>query len=424
MSHSTSSPAGTTDTVAPNYAYWRAHGGEWEQEYRKRKTTQVLYHIQEMMLTSYMLRTAQACGGRLRVLEFGCGPGRHLRNLVRLPGVEPFGYDQSLSMTRGALAWCEPEWLDAHVRVGMPTGRLPYDDASFDVVYSAEVLVHVRPEDLPGVLSELLRVARLQVLHLEPSPGVEVSSAVHDGCWNHDLPGAYRALGRECEVLPNGYEVHTPFRVALDGEPPYTWPAEILEMCRRMERDLRAGFRHADEQLAQAWARGDEANRLLEAQRTAFEAQGAALRAELDAERARLAEALAQARALESELAATREELAARDATLAATRGELAARDAMLATTREELAGVSQAHAQAQTALADARAALEAGAIEARRRDAEHARIVAGLGEDLRLARESLAVTRDELVRAQRATRTLHETCDMVRARLRRTVGA
>lgn len=417
MSHSTSSPAETTDTVAPNYAYWRAHGGEWEQEYRQRKTTQVLYHIQEMMLTSYMLRTAQASGGRLRVLEFGCGPGRHLRNLVRLPGVEPFGYDQSLSMTRGALAWCEPEWLDTHVRVGMPTGRLPYDDASFDVVYSAEVLVHVRPEDLPGVLSELLRVARRQVLHLEPSPGVEVSSAVHDGCWNHDLPGAYRALGRECEVLPNGYEVHTPFRVALDSEPPYTWPAEILEMCRRMERDLRAGFRHADEQLAQAWARADEANRLLEAQRTAFEAQGAALRAELDAERARHAEALARASTLESELAA-------RDAALAATREELAARDAMLATTREELAGAVQASAETQAALADARAALEAAAIEAQRRDAEHARIVAGLGEDLRLVRESLAVTRDELARAQRATRTLHETCDIVRARLRRTVGA
>lgn len=403
MSQSTSSPAGETDNIAPNYAYWRAHGGEWEQEYRQRKTNQVLYHIQEMMLTTYMLRTAQANGGRLRVLEFGCGPGRHLRNLVRLPGVEPFGYDQSLSMTRGALAWCEQAWLDAHVRVGMPTGRLPYDDGEFDVVYSAEVLVHVRPEDLPGVLRELLRVARLQVLHLEPSPGVEVSSAVHDGCWNHDLPGAYRALGRACEVLPNGYEVHTPFRVALDAEPPYTWPAEIMEMCRRMERDLRAGFRHADEQLARAWARGDEAARMLDAQRTEFETQAGTLRAELDAERARLGEALAQARALES---------------------ELAARDAALATTREELAGVARAHSEAQAALADARAALAKAAVEAQRRDAEHARVAAGLNEDLRLARESLGVTRGELARAQRATRTLHETCDMVRARLRRTVGA
>ncbi|CAG0969419.1 hypothetical protein PHYC_01160 [Phycisphaerales bacterium] len=229
--------------VAPNYAYWREHGGAWVAEYQGRKRYQVLYHIQELMLANYMLCTAQGRERPLRVLEFGCGVGRHLRNLSGLPNVDVHGYDQSEAMARGCLTWCDEGWFASHVSVGEPTGPLPYDDASFDVVYSAEVLVHVRPEDLPVVLAEIMRVCRGHVLHLEPSPGVEVHGEVHQGCWNHDLVKAYRGLGRACEVLPCGYEVHTPYRVRVGEKPRFTWPREMLDMCLRMERDINEGFR-------------------------------------------------------------------------------------------------------------------------------------------------------------------------------------
>ncbi len=102
-----------------------------------------------------------------RVLEFGCGIGRHLRYLKTIPGLEVHGYDQSPQMVAGMQAWAEPDWLESHVRTGAAVGRLPYADGAFDVVFTAEVLVHVRPEHLASILAELVRVARWQVVHFE-----------------------------------------------------------------------------------------------------------------------------------------------------------------------------------------------------------------------------------------------------------------
>ncbi|MDX2131186.1 MAG: class I SAM-dependent methyltransferase [Planctomycetota bacterium] len=426
----THAPAGE---IAPNYAYWREHGASWEGEYRARKTSQVLYHIQEMMLASYMLRTAERNAGALRVLEFGCGPGRHLRNLRALPGVEPHGYDQSESMTRGALAWCTPDWLEAHVRVGDPTGRLPYDDDSFDVVYSTEVLVHVRPDDLAGILRELLRVARHQVLHLEPTPGIVVGSDIHDGCWNHDLVRAYRALGHECEVLPRGYEVHTPFRVMLGGAAPYTWPREILDMCLRMERDMNAGLRAAAQQATEAAVAGEARVRDVE-QRLGAAAD----------------EARARAGILSGELEAARNALAAESAARAQAAGDLAralekslALELLLDERQTLLDNERAALAEARASLDEVRAAHAAALAAAERLDAErlaaidglsrareqaardaglHATIVASLRHDLRSAGERLAALRDERAKAADATRALHMIVSTATARLRRSV--
>jgi ubiquinone/menaquinone biosynthesis C-methylase UbiE len=73
-------------------------------------------------------------------------------------------------MVANALEWANRDWLDEHVTVGGPVGRLPYPDALFDIVFTSEVLVHVAPSDLDGILRELVRISRWQVLHLEPGP--------------------------------------------------------------------------------------------------------------------------------------------------------------------------------------------------------------------------------------------------------------
>ncbi len=228
--------------VSENYAYWREHGGVWADEYALRKRRQPYFHLQEIMIADYALRTAErrpAGLGNLRVLELGCGPGRHLRNLSRLPGIDVYGYDQSETMVSGMLRWTGPEWIKEHVTVGMPTGRLPFEDGSFDLVYTSEVLVHVRPEDLEGILSELLRVSRGQVLHIEPSEAAQICRVAHDGCWKHDLVAAYERMGRKAEALPGGYRLQSPTRVAIDpAAVVYTWPAHILEMYRAFERDM------------------------------------------------------------------------------------------------------------------------------------------------------------------------------------------
>lgn len=228
--------------LAANYQYWRDHGHTWADEYAARRRSRPLYHIEEIMIAEYFSAQAPA-----RVLEYGCGPGRHLRHLVRIDGLDVHGYDQSQSMVSGCLEWTTTDWIERHITVGEPVGRLPYDDKSFDVVYTAEVLVHVRPEDLDLVLAELLRISRGHIFHLETSRGHTVRVQAHDGCWKHDLVAAYGALSQRCEILPAGYAAHEPHRVILDGAAPgnprFVWPELTLELYRRLDAELGEGIR-------------------------------------------------------------------------------------------------------------------------------------------------------------------------------------
>jgi len=245
-----------TPRIHENYQYWRDHGGAWADEYARRKTWMVLYHIQEIMLTEYVLRHAEAkAEGPLRVLEFGCGVGRHLSNLDRMPNVEVHGFDQSAAMVEGCRRWADAGFLRDRVTVGEPTGRLPYEDSTFDIVYSAEVLVHVRPEDIRGTLRELVRICRGHVLHIEPSPDFAVDASVHDGCWNHDLPTLYQEMGRVCESLGRGYLAHSAWRTVIGDAPVFRWKPELLEMYRKMETDIDRGFSVTDHAKREAEAK-------------------------------------------------------------------------------------------------------------------------------------------------------------------------
>lgn len=242
--------AGADHEVSPNYRYWRRHGEEWADEYDKRKRQQPYYHIQEVMLADYIAHHAPA-----KVLEFGCGVGRHLQNMSEISGIEVYGYDQSQTMVDQCLRWASQTWIDECVVVGEPTGRLPYADGEFDIVFTAEVLLHTRPEDINGILAELIRVCRGHVLHLEPGDTYELVFEEHDGCWKHDLVAAYARLGRHCELLPSGFAAQRPFRVAVGEQPSrYTWSPLVLSLFRRMEQDMNRGGSELRAQVAEVLA--------------------------------------------------------------------------------------------------------------------------------------------------------------------------
>jgi SAM-dependent methyltransferase len=99
-----------------------------------------------------------------RVLDVGCGSGRHTAAACRLPKARVVGVD----VDRADLAAAR-ERLQLHDRLNAHGGgrwdlcaadglRLPFADACFDLVVCAEVLEHVRSDG--RALSEIARVLR------------------------------------------------------------------------------------------------------------------------------------------------------------------------------------------------------------------------------------------------------------------------
>ncbi len=60
---------------------------------------------------------------------------------------------------------------DTHPDVVGSVTALPFPDVTFDTVLAAEVLEHIRYEDVPRALSELHRVSRNHVIISLPDPG-------------------------------------------------------------------------------------------------------------------------------------------------------------------------------------------------------------------------------------------------------------
>lgn len=405
-----------------NYAYWRANGGSWADEYDSRKLVQPYYHLQELLLCEYVQHHARP-GQPLRVLEFGCGVGRHLRYLSRLPNVQVFGYDQSPTMVACCLRWTGQDWIDRHIRLGPPTGRLPFDDGEFDLVYTSEVLIHVRPEHLGGILSELLRVSRGQVLHLEPGLMTEVSREAHHGCWGHDLVGAYQALGRTAQTLQQGFRLQTPIRVVNPECDAWTWSPTTLELSRRLEKDLELGLAREREKTSTNKHRAETLARRVETltselasvkqELESTRATAATIRAERDRhqtdakDKARLAAesaAVLDARTREAHaLAAAAEALRS---ALAQAKASVASLESALATQRAAFASrATEAVAQAQ---GDARARLALAATHARelKDEAERWRRLAAQAEQERDAARGQAAqssARAQYLAAERA---------------------
>ena len=199
---------------ADNYRYWQTQSHHWKDEIERRRRTLPVYHLQELFLSEYLGRC-----GPIRVLEFGCGYGRHLEYLNQMDGIEVHGYEQS-SVMLDQLDWADPEWLSERVTLGEPLARLPYDDDSFDVVLTVSVLIHMPPEDARTIAKELARVSRWQILNVENNssekPGL--TSTMHGGCWSHDFGALYEGLARETAILPKRFMVEDIYRSVLDTQ--------------------------------------------------------------------------------------------------------------------------------------------------------------------------------------------------------------
>ena len=109
------------------------------------------------------------------VLDFGCGCGRVLRFL------EHELAEQSLhgcDVDEKAIDWCEQYLLEVSVTASTATPPLPYDAASFDLIYSISVFSHLEERNHKDWIAELARVSRPKALLVLTTHGPEALNGI------------------------------------------------------------------------------------------------------------------------------------------------------------------------------------------------------------------------------------------------------
>ncbi len=118
----------------------------------------------------------------LRILDFGCGPGRDLRTFRAL-GHEPVGLDgcsRFVDMAR-ADSGCAV-WLQDFLALDLPP-------AQFDGIFANAVLFHIPSQELPRVLRQLHATLKSGGVLFSSNPRGENQEG-----WNGERYGAYYDL--------------------------------------------------------------------------------------------------------------------------------------------------------------------------------------------------------------------------------------
>lgn len=95
-----------------------------------------------------------------RILDLGCGTGRHLAYFSKA-GFEVSGFDSSKTAIDLAVKWLKDEELDADVCFNRMEELFPYPDDFFDAVISIQVIHHNLMPDILTSVSEVERVLKI-----------------------------------------------------------------------------------------------------------------------------------------------------------------------------------------------------------------------------------------------------------------------
>ncbi len=184
-----------------------------------------------------------------RILDAGCGSGSMSRLLAKhYPGASVTGFDLNTDYVAYARARAAAEGLGNVVFEPGDLQAKPFDDASFDAVWSQFVLYFLpRPED---AVRELRRVTK---------PVGQITVALHYAPWTHHYP-VDPALQRDLDlVMPTLADIRLAERVPLmfmraglvdvtvqvEADRLYTHVGPASPAQRRNVADLLAGGRPA-----------------------------------------------------------------------------------------------------------------------------------------------------------------------------------
>ena len=140
-----------------------------------------------------------------RVLEVGCNRGHNLRALseildakTEIVGVEPNRY--ALELARQASS-----------KSGALFGQasdLPFKDGYFDMVFTAGVLIHIPPADLPKVLAEIHRASGRYILAIEYFADEDTPinyRGQDDLLWKRNFLEHYKNQFSDLDVIKEGF---------------------------------------------------------------------------------------------------------------------------------------------------------------------------------------------------------------------------
>lgn len=94
-----------------------------------------------------------------RVLDLGCGTGRHVVLLAR-HGFLVHGFDISETGIRLTKEWLKEEKLRAGFKIGSMYKKLPYSDNYFDAIISTNAIHHATIENIRKAIKEVERILK------------------------------------------------------------------------------------------------------------------------------------------------------------------------------------------------------------------------------------------------------------------------
>lgn len=95
--------------------------------------------------------------GIKKVLDLGCGSGRHLVYLAK-QGFDAYGIDIAKHGIEIARNWLKKEGLRANLKIGDIYKKLPYKNDFFDAIISIKTLHHGKIGDIRKLIKEMKRI--------------------------------------------------------------------------------------------------------------------------------------------------------------------------------------------------------------------------------------------------------------------------
>ncbi|TFF63436.1 MAG: class I SAM-dependent methyltransferase [Promethearchaeota archaeon] len=94
-----------------------------------------------------------------RILDLGCGTGRHLVYFSK-KGFKMYGFDSSPNAIKQARRWLGEENLNAEITVHKMENKFPFPSNYFDAVISIQVIHHNKLEVIKMSVKEIERVIK------------------------------------------------------------------------------------------------------------------------------------------------------------------------------------------------------------------------------------------------------------------------